>query len=1524
MRAPSWIRFLLLGMMAAVAAAGALVLFALLRDPGTSQALIPLPVQPFAADAQGGISTNKLGQDITANWTVTQALQGERTTLPGIFSGPGFSLDLDKEIVDGTQVGTVWSSVDANCNGVVDYMADDPMYPGGPAPNPPFEPWLSPLKWYEATTAVESDPDQVFLKSIMPPFSWLVRHKVDIDHLCIDVWGGAVVFPSVLNTVYAAIPYSPNGSTFVAQTKLGGSPTTPPSSVCLDSPQSSESVTTVYNTPPNEGDIDGVCNAADPNIQCADAGIYGMWTDNTVAIASGGGTQIEVEKHIVNNGPEAGDFEELWETESTNANITAKWDANNLPVYSPNLVLPVGEDTEQFMDLNIACTVVGNYWGLVVIKNLLSPIPPTEDTFLDDNAFTFVVLVKCGTPTTTPEVDKEVSLIKAFPSHIAPPAPGVSVPVLIDELKANHATTDVPGDEWLVAEVGDVVDPVGPDLTLAWVPAVIVTAPGHDTQTPAVAPWGAGGITFPVNEWPGQADVNATLIIACPATTPPGLYPVVVKAIDVPTAGFESKPSDNAQRKVITVRCGGPADDGIVDGNGLYARWTILQSMGSTSLNKSGDLRKDYKSPPSIPSDSGYVERIIDLQCFWIDDDGCTTCDADSNGYLSEVESWNDPDLLAMGGGIGTVDADGDCLIDAAYAQPGHPVDLPTISGTCDPLQYSEYPMVVIYSKAADADCDGLVDGVEKAWGSNPLLADSDSDGTPDFVEMFQFTNPLNPDTDGDGLLDRPDDDYIAAAAGSAESGEAINADDNCPSVYNPDQLNSDGRGRWNGAVPNDYASNPNKDKMGDACDEDDDNDGATDAYEIANGTNPLKLDTDGDTVNDGAELRLGTNPNNPLPPLPAWGPAQQVYYRGGQINVPAQGAYPAWDQEYDGLENGVEMDVDGDGILSPVDTDSDNGTGTGSAAPIEILDSIEAFGYNTAIANKDTDGDGCADWIEIVDVNGNRSAEILDAWLVARTSAPSDSDNVLDINKNGRPPNPPLPDPNDIGLAVSNSQMVKTHAPCSPSPQAGPPDFRLRIDALEDVGGTWCDPVDDAATRLVGGTYQVAICLENPPAAVAAFQVEVAYDDSLGVAPMETPCPTGDCLDDNPDANAGGTTWGTPLGSAVDWDCNVRGLSEPVGDIDSGTGAGRGRARIACWSLNGPYTLNNTGPLAVLTLQATNTGTQELELENVIVGDGNGVERGSCNPALGLSVPCEGAAVTGVLAPTPTPTSTPGAPTPDPSLVAHWKLDEGSGTAASDSSGNGNDGTLNGPTWVAGRVGSALSFDGTSDYVDVPDDDTLDLTTGATVMGWVKVDATTGYVQVLVSKWFACPGEWESAWVFEMEPDGITARWSTTIGTGFDMLLSNSTVPLGTWFHYAATYDGSVKKIYINGQETASRAVPGTLGTNSNPLEIGRNAFVTCLPEQRNWFKGTLDDIRIYNRALTAQEIRGILGGSGTAVGGIAELPDAAGSAAQVSVPGDGSGWSVGDCAALAGGLAAAAIAIVGGGWYARRRYSS
>jgi hypothetical protein len=270
-----------------------------------------------------------------------------------------------------------------------------------------------------------------------------------------------------------------------------------------------------------------------------------------------------------------------------------------------------------------------------------------------------------------------------------------------------------------------------------------------------------------------------------------------------------------------------------------------------------------------------------------------------------------------------------------------------------------------------------------------------------------------------DGINDRPEDDFIAAPKGSAESGESVDYDDNCPGVYNPDQTNTDGLRRPNGSqIPGAWASNPKQDIPGDLCDSDDDNDWMLDigTHPVtgvpgeyvgcgSGPTNPLVADTDGDTVTDGAECALGSNPNDPtsLPPLP--------------VPDMDKDGLPAW------LDNLLcPSDVDGDGLVGDNDPDCDSPTSV-----VEFNDGVEFKGYGTHPAIGDTDGDMCADWIEIVDVNGNRSANIVDVLLIAQRAfniiPASDSDYVFDINKSG------AVNIVDVLLAVRNSSLVRGSA---------------------------------------------------------------------------------------------------------------------------------------------------------------------------------------------------------------------------------------------------------------------------------------------------------------------------------------------------------------------------------------------------------------------------------------------------------------------------------------------------------------
>jgi fibronectin type 3 domain-containing protein len=202
--------------------------------------------------------------------------------------------------------------------------------------------------------------------------------------------------------------------------------------------------------------------------------------------------------------------------------------------------------------------------------------------------------------------------------------------------------------------------------------------------------------------------------------------------------------------------------------------------------------------------------------------------------------------------------------------------------------------------------------------------------------------------------------------------------------------------------------------------------------------------------------------------------------------------------------------------------------------------------------------------------------------------------------------------------------------------------------------------------------------------------------------------------------------------------------------------------------------------------------------------------------------------------------------------LVAAYSFDAGSGTTVADLSGNGNTGTLTNATWTtAGHTAGALSFNGTNALVTVPDSASLDLTVGMTLEAWVNTTALGATWRTVVLK------EQPGNLAYALYANAETARPSTHVfvPTGEAILKGTAGLTLNTWAHLAASYDGATLRLYVNGTQVASTAVSGAMATTTGSLRIGGNTV------WGEWFKGLIDDVRVYNRALSAAEVQADMG---------------------------------------------------------------
>ncbi len=201
--------------------------------------------------------------------------------------------------------------------------------------------------------------------------------------------------------------------------------------------------------------------------------------------------------------------------------------------------------------------------------------------------------------------------------------------------------------------------------------------------------------------------------------------------------------------------------------------------------------------------------------------------------------------------------------------------------------------------------------------------------------------------------------------------------------------------------------------------------------------------------------------------------------------------------------------------------------------------------------------------------------------------------------------------------------------------------------------------------------------------------------------------------------------------------------------------------------------------------------------------------------------------------------------------LVAHWKLDGD----ATDSASN-NDGTVfGGASWSTGKVDGALDFDGIDDYIQIDDNPDLDGMGEFTLTSWVKTDGTD--TMFIINKATHNTGDLvDDAYAFGIHSTG-QIRFQYTFANVSVMKLSNVTVADNSWHHLAVTYTGSDGFIYLDGVAVSLARDDfdpgGPINNSPEPVLIGCATDATGLVA---FFDGSIDDVRIYNRALSSAEV--------------------------------------------------------------------
>ena len=201
--------------------------------------------------------------------------------------------------------------------------------------------------------------------------------------------------------------------------------------------------------------------------------------------------------------------------------------------------------------------------------------------------------------------------------------------------------------------------------------------------------------------------------------------------------------------------------------------------------------------------------------------------------------------------------------------------------------------------------------------------------------------------------------------------------------------------------------------------------------------------------------------------------------------------------------------------------------------------------------------------------------------------------------------------------------------------------------------------------------------------------------------------------------------------------------------------------------------------------------------------------------------------------------------------LVGWWKFDETQGTTAKDSSGGNHTGTLVGNAkWAHGRSGGAVALDGNGSFVRIADKAAFNMADQATIACWVNIHSVP-------AEWMAIVTKGDGAWRLSTHLKDRIIHFSVNDWNRNDGVNASTPINANEWHHLAAVYNGSVMQLYIDGKLDATQPWPGGIGKNDADVLIGEN-----IEQPNRCFDGLIDDVRIYNHALSESEIKALAAG--------------------------------------------------------------